>query len=88
MKITGFLLVDQSGADTWFLKSEPATRRGQLAIKMNIEIPDAIFHPPKIAVQVVIDESIIPQIRAINEHCEALQEAGVKIRLVDEREGA
>lgn len=89
MKVKGFLLVNQAGSDTKFLKTAPSVQRGELAIPITLEIPDALFFPPLLpTVEVTIDESVLPQIRAVNEHCEALQEAGVKIRLVDAKEGS
>lgn len=88
MKVKGFLLVNEAGSDTKFLVKEPATQRGEIAIAVDLDIPNALFRPLKLpTVQVTIDDSVIPQIRVINEHCEALQEAGIKIRLVDDREG-
>lgn len=84
MKVKGFLVVNQSGADTKFLKSAPKTQWGEVTIPVSLEIPEALFYPPTLpTVEVTIDESVLPQIKAINEHCEALQDAGVKIRLVD-----
>lgn len=88
MKIRGFLVVNSDGNDTKFLVKEPPWQRGAIAIPVHLEVPQEVFYPPKMpTVEVSIDESVIPQIKAINEHCEALQDAGVKIRLVDNRGG-
>lgn len=84
MKVKGYLLVSQDGTDTKFLKTAAHVQRGQLAIPLDIDIPDVLFYPPKLpTVVVTIDEAALPHLRVINEHCEALQDAGVKIRLVE-----
>lgn len=84
MKVKGFLLVVSTGTDTKFLKTAPRPMSGEVCIPVALDIPDALFYPPKMpTVEVTIDESVLPQIRAINEHVEGLQDAGVRVRLVN-----
>lgn len=83
MKLTGFLRVRQDGQASW-VKQRPDVGTGEISVPVRLEIPDALFAPPVIpVVEVCLDESILPQIRAINQSVEALQDAGVHVRLVD-----
>jgi hypothetical protein len=83
VKLNGWLRVRQDGTAS-YVKQKPDVGAAEIAVPLRLEIPDALFAPLVIPiVEVVLDESILPQVKAINQSVEQLQDAGVRVRLVE-----
>jgi hypothetical protein len=81
-----FYLVISAGGTVRAVKNAPGLRWDEVAIHMELEVPNAMFHRPLIEGKIIIDENAIapreisPQV-LINTAAEIERQTGMKVEL-------
>ena len=96
MKVEGFLVIGAKKRHSWydasgvrFTKKKPNTKASEIAIKLDIDVPDTLFERPQLEASIVIDDDQVstPVITAdvMDNIAETLSEQmGVKVNITAE----
>jgi hypothetical protein len=83
MKVKCWITVSANGELT-IRKTQPYQENGHVCVPLLLEIADEAFHPPKMpVVEITIDAAAVPKLTVVQEAMEALQEAGIKVKIVE-----